>query len=525
KKAKSALHNLNDLAPQFATLLGPNETLFQKSVREIEIGEKILVQTGEVVPLDGIVLVGRSSVNLVHLTGESRPVPKSPGDEIVAGTFNLEAALTIEVKKTNSDSTLSRIIRLITEATEAKPKVQRFLDRFGHRYATGIILLTLAIALFFPLLFSQIPYLGKEGALYRSLAFLIAASPCALIIATPTAYLSAISACARKGILLKGGVTLDALAQCKRIAFDKTGTLTKGELNCIAIEPIGNTTHSTQKALSIAYGLEREVTHPIARAICNFAMQQKLPPASIQEFRSTPGIGLEGKVEDRTVFIGLPERVQELLPSSRQKDLLPLLQKKGANVLALLLIEEELFLFRFSDTLRDHIHLLIDQIKKDHSLIPIMLTGDHKECAEEMGKAAGIDQIHAELRPEDKLTKITELLKEGALAMVGDGINDAPSLARATVGISMGKIGSSVAVDASDVILLNDDLHLLPWLVKKSRKTGKIVRQNLSLALLLITVASIPSLLGLLPLWAAVLLHEGGTLLVGVNSLRLGTLK
>ncbi|HLB52555.1 MAG TPA: heavy metal translocating P-type ATPase [Chlamydiales bacterium] len=521
KKAKSALHNLNDLSPKFATLLAEDGTLFQKSVREIEIGEKILVQTGEIVPLDGIVIAGKSLVNLVHLTGESRPVPKGPGDEVVAGTRNLDAALTFEVKRISADSTLARIIRLITEAAVAKPKVQRMLDRFGHTYASCIIAFTIALALFLPLLFSQIGYLGNEGAFYRSLAFLIAASPCALIIATPTAYLSAISACAKRGILLKGGVTLDALASCKTIAFDKTGTLTKGELNCIGIEPIGNPHISVSDALSIAYGLEREVIHPIARAICRFAMEQGLSPSLIENFRSIPGTGLEGKVKGVPVFIGLPERVQERFTPSQKKNIHSFLQKRESNILALLLVEEDLFLFRFSDTVRDKIDHLIHEIKNSHSLLPVMLTGDHQDNAEEVGKLAGIDQIYANLRPEDKLLKIGELLEKGPLAMVGDGINDAPALARATVGISMGKVGSSVAIDASDVILLNDDLHLLPWLVGKSRKTAKIVRQNISLALLLIAAASIPSLLGFLPLWAAVLLHEGGTLLVGLNSLRL----
>src|SRR3990167_10527379 len=455
KKAKSALHNLHTLSPKFAFVLTSDGVPYEKAIREITIGEKLLVKHGEVVPLDGQVIEGISSVNLVHLTGESLPVSKTIGDLVPAGARNLEAALTIKVNRISSDSTLARIIQLITEAQDAKPQLQRMLDRFGKHYATTVIALTFFFAIALPL-FGAISYFGLEGGVYRALAFLIAASPCALIIATPTAYLSAISACARKGILLKGGVTLDALASCKTIAFDKTGTLTKGELNCIGIEPIGNPHISVSDALSIAYGLEREVIHPIARAICRFAMEQGLSPSLIENFRSIPGTGLEGKVKGVPVFIGLPERVQERFTPSQKKNIHSFLQKRESNILALLLVEEDLFLFRFSDTVRDKIDHLIHEIKNSHSLLPVMLTGDHQDNAEEVGKLAGIDQIYANLRPEDKLLKIGELLEKGPLAMVGDGINDAPALARATVGISMGKVGSSVAIDASDVILLND---------------------------------------------------------------------
>jgi Zn2+/Cd2+-exporting ATPase len=229
KKARSALHNLNNLAPKFAFLIDPSGNLYEKAVRDIGIGDKVLVKNGEVVPLDGVVVTGESSVNLVHLTGESLPVPKAPGDPIPAGARNLEAALTVEVNRTSSDSTLARIIHLITQAHDAKPRLQRWLDQFGKRYATAVIGLTFLFALALPFILAT-SFFGHEGSVYRALAFLIAASPCALIIATPTAYLSAISACAKRGILLKGGVTLDALASCSSVAFDKTGTLTTGQL-------------------------------------------------------------------------------------------------------------------------------------------------------------------------------------------------------------------------------------------------------------------------------------------------------
>lgn len=493
-KARSALHNLNHIAPKFAHMISKEGLQYEKSVREIQVGEKVLVKHGEIVPLDGKVIEGISSVNLVHLTGESLPVSKTVGDPIPAGARNLEAAVVIEVERTSSDSTLSRIIRLITEAQEAKPRLQHFLDQFGHHYATTIIVLTFLFAIGLPF-FASMTYFGHEGSLYRSLAFLIAASPCALIIATPTAYLSAISASARKGILLKGGITLDALASCTIIAFDKTGTLTTGDLECTS-------TDCPDRALSVAYGLERHVVHPIATSICKLAISKNISPTEITSFRSIPGLGVEGIVAGKRVAIGRPEYLG--------------VETDEEGVLAALLFEEKTYLFRFSDQVRKEIPHLIRSIP----LRTVMLTGDNLRNAQNVARLLGIHEVHANLKPEDKLDKVAQLSEQG-LAMVGDGMNDAPALARATVGISMGRIGSATAVDASDVVLLNDDLHLLTWLFKKSKQTLRIVKQNLTLALGVILLATIPALLGLVPLWLAVILHEGGTVLVGLNSLRL----
>ena len=519
-KAKSALHNLNNLAPKFAYVVGEDQVLFEKSVREIGVGTKLLIKSGEIVPLDGKVVEGSSSMNLVHLTGESVPIPKTVGDQIPAGARNLESGLIVEVNRTSSDSTLARIVQLITQAQQAKPRLQRWIDQFGKRYASVVIGLTFLFALLLPF-FGAMNYFGHEGSVYRALAFLIAASPCALIIATPTAYLSAISSCARKGILLKGGITLDALASCSTIAFDKTGTLTTGELACLKIESLGSTRLSTDVALSVAYGLERHVVHPISMAICKLAETKKAPLAEIGGFKSLPGFGLEGKYGNESVAIGFPEFIASRLPSAQAQELQKWAGTQSSNgqVLTALLIGQDVFLFSFSDQVRKETPQLLKKLKEQ--LLPVMLTGDHTANAMAIGQMLGIERIYSNLRPEDKLAKVTELSAQGGLAMVGDGINDAPALARATVGISMGRIGSATAVDASDVVLLNDDLHLLPWLFEKAKKTLVIVRQNLALSLGVILLASTPALLGLVPLWAAVLLHEGGTVLVGINSLRL----
>ncbi|MCP5506125.1 MAG: cadmium-translocating P-type ATPase [Chlamydiales bacterium] len=512
KKAKGALINLHHLSPTVGMVVEEDGSLFQKSVREIEVGTHLLVRAGEVVPLDGKVMDGSSFVNLVHLTGESVPVSKTPGEEVQAGSRNLDGTLTIEVTKTSAESTLSKIIKLINEAQEMKPKLQRFLDKFSRRYAISIISLFFLFALTLPWIFS-IPYFGIEGSIYRALTFLIAASPCALIIATPTAYLSAINACARKGILLKGGVTLDAFADCKAVAFDKTGTLTTGQLTCIGIEPIGTPDYTIEEALSIASALERNVTHPMAVAICRFADQKKISPAPITAFQSVPGFGLKGQVTLQGKTIDVKIGNEPFISPNTPLD------KKG-SMISFLKVGTSLFDFRFEDTLRPHVKEVLASLK-ERGVEVAMLTGDHEESAKVVAKELAIDTTYADLRPENKLEIIAKLSAEKHLAMVGDGINDAPALTRASVGISMGEIGSATAIDASDIVLLQDDLTLISWLHKKAKKTMVIVRENLTLALSVIVLATTPALLGVIPLWLAVILHEGGTVLVGLNSLRL----
>lgn len=523
-KTKGALLSLNRLSPRFACVIDEDGTLFEKSIKEVSTGTRLLIKAGEIVPLDGIVVEGSSFINLFHLSGESHPVPKKKGDEVQAGARNLDGTLTIQVTRSSHDSTLTRIIHLITQAQEAKPQLQRVLDHFGKWYATIIISLFVFFAITIPFLFSM-PYFGTDGGIYRALAFLIAASPCALIIATPTAYLSSISSCAKRGILLKGGISLDALAACKRIAFDKTGTLTTGKLNCVCVESISaNTPFCTPDvALGIAYALERHAVHPIADAIIAHATEQNIKPLPLTDFKAIPGSGLEGNVtlhgKTISVFIGHADYIAPKIPASLQNKLSSLRRQGHMNTL--LLVEDTLFLFHFIDAIRPESIPLIERLKKEAHLKPMMLTGDHAEIATAVASKIGIEEVYANLRPEDKLNKVAEFSHTEGLIMVGDGVNDAPALARSTVGISMGKIGSATAVDASDVVFLNDDLSLLDWLVHKSRKNKAIVKQNIGLALCVILFATTPALLGFVPLWLAVIMHEGGTVLVGLNSLRL----
>lgn len=519
KKAKDSIASLHKLSPTYAYVLDENGVSIETALSEIEAGTKILVKAGQVIPLDGLVVEGASSVNLVHLTGESMPVTKKPDDSVPAGAQNLEGALVVLVTHTSQDSTLSKIIQLVTSAQESKPKLQRWFDDLSEKYAQAIILLSILFAISLPFIIS-IPYTGQEGSIYRALSFLIAASPCALIIAIPIAYLSAIGCCAKNGIVLKGGLVLDALGACTTIAFDKTGTLTTGELKCLGFESLIDADASA--VLDIAFALEQNAVHPIAKAITEYALSQNCIPAQLTEFKSIPGFGLEAKAQNNHVWIGNLEFIEPKL-KSEDKQLLKKrydeLSQEG-EILAFLLIEQNLYIFRFQDSIRKEVPAALDRLRKDGYRL-LMLTGDHHFSADKIAKELRLDEVYSELKPEDKLKAVEKLAKTHHLAMVGDGVNDAPALARATVGISMGKVGSSAAVEAADVVLLQDNIERLDWLMKKAKATKWIVTENLFIATLAILAASIPALLGLVPLWLAVVVHEGGTVLVGLNGLRL----
>ena len=520
-KTKSAIFNLNKIAPNQAFVVNDDGTVIQKSIKDIKTKTNILIKAGETIPLDGKVIDGKSSINQVHLTGEALPIDKKIGDDVYAGSINIDGSLIVMVTKTSSDSTISRIIKLITEAQETKPKIQRWLDVFGKYYSSIVIILSFVFIILLPFIFN-ITYFGVEGSIYRGIAFLIASSPCALIIGAPLAYLTAISACAKKGIILKGGFILDALKKCKTIAFDKTGTLTTGELVLSSFEQVfyseDRKIFDKNKAIAIVDAIEKQSTHPIAKAIHEYAKKNKIEnEIKILDFKSDAGFGIRSTCEidnkKYKVFIGRLDYIQKQI----NKDLKEFAPKE-AKTLSYLWIDTFLFILTFSDNIRENVFSFIKTLKKKKNLV--MLTGDNLINANFVANKLGISQVYANLSVENKLELIKKFAKDG-IVMVGDGINDAPSLTRATVGISLAKIGSATAIDASDVILMNDDITQISYLINKSSSTSKIAKQNLILAIIIILFASIPSLLGFIPLWLAVCLHEGGTLIVGLNCLRL----
>ena len=526
-KAKNALSLIHSLAPTKAYIVDSDNHLIERAVEDVAVGATILVRAGEIIPLDGIVVAGASSLDFAHLTGESRPIRKKVGDEVPSGARVMEGSLTIQVVHTSSDSTVARIIQLITKAQAAKPRLERWFDRFGRRYAITIICAFFGFTLFFAYGLG-LPYFAREGAIYRALAFLITASPCALILAVPIAYLSTLGALAKRGIVLKGGVVLDALNECSIIAFDKTGTLTLGELIFDSVESYGKEPFSREQAIGIAASLERNAVHPIAKAIVHVAEEADsgISLFPVNGVHVVPGYGVEGVIDLDSVavnaFVGDVKAVVERVPPRVAEELLVAAKQKQlqGKIVAVLIVKECCYLFGFQDHPRKDVTTMLANVEKSGRRL-LMLTGDSKENAAQIAKLVGIREYYAELTPEDKLEKISALSATYGLVMVGDGINDAPALARASVGICMGKIGSATAQQAADCVLLNDNIELLDWLLHKASATRTIVRQNLTIAISAIIFASIPALFGVVPLWLAVILHEGGTVLVGLNAIRL----
>ncbi|KAL0332289.1 UNVERIFIED_CONTAM: putative cadmium/zinc-transporting ATPase HMA1, chloroplastic [Sesamum calycinum] len=556
-RSRIDVKELKENHPEFALVLNGNSPKFsdlmyhEVPVNELEVGSYILVKAGESVPVDCEVFQGRSTVTVEHLTGEVKPVEKKVGDSIPGGARNLDGMMIVKAKKTWKESMLSRIVQLTEEAQQSKPKLQRWLDKFGEQYSRAVIILSAAIALMGPVLFKW-PFFSTavcRGSVYRALGLMVAASPCALAVA-PLVYATAISACARKGILLKGGHVLDALASCQSIAFDKTGTLTTGEFMCKAIEPIHGHVSNSQKqiasccvpscekeALAVAAAMEKGTTHPIGRAVVDHSIGKDLPPVSVENFENLPGRGLFATIsssepgfgggEPLKASMGSVEYITSLFTSDDEsntiKEAFSTSSYGGDFVRAALSVNnKKVTLFHFEDKPRAGSLDVIKSLQDEGNLRVMMLTGDHELSARRVANAVGIKEVHCSLKPEDKLYHVTSISRDtgGGLIMVGDGINDAPALAAATVGIVLAERASATAIAVADVLLLQDNISGVPFCVAKSRQTTSLVKQNVALALCSIVLASLTSVLGFLPLWLTVLLHEGGTLLVCLNSIR-----
>lgn len=559
-KSMYDVRELKENHPEFALLLetsGDESAQFSNlsytkvPVHDLEVGSHILVRAGEAVPVDGEVYQGSSTVTIEHLTGETKPLERAVGDSIPGGARNLEGMMIVKVTKSWEDSTLNRIVQLTEEGQLNKPKLQRWLDEFGEHYSKVVVALSLVVALLGPFLFKW-PFFGNSvcrGSIYRGLGLMVAASPCALAVA-PLAYATAISSLASKGILLKGGHVLDALSACQSIAFDKTGTLTTGKLMCKAIEPIHGhlgvnnslNTHSCctpnceSEALAVAAAMEKGTTHPIGRAVLNHSVGRDLPVVAVESFESLPGRGVVATLsgikarntenELAKASIGSVEYISSLYRSNGESEQIKEAVKSSAFgpefVQAALSVDKKVTLFHFEDEPRTGVCEVIYTLREKAKLRIMMLTGDHESSALRVAKAVCIDEVHWSLKPEDKLNKVKAVSREGGggLIMVGDGINDAPALAAATVGIVLAQRASATAVAVADVLLLQDNLCVVPFCIAKARQTTSLVKQSVALALTCIVFAALPSVLGFLPLWLTVLLHEGGTLLVCLNSIR-----
>lgn len=533
RRTQAAIVALRHLAPTEATLIEGNTTR-RVPLREVEVGDTVLVRPGEKLPVDGVVTVGTSSTNESAITGESIPRDCTIGDTVFAGTQNLNGRLEVRVAKLATDTTLARVVELVTQARRHPARAQRLIDRVGPAYSAIVIVSAVLTGVAAATLF------GLEGreAVRRGIALLIVASPCALIIATPVAYLSAIAAAARYGVLVKGGAHLEVVARAGVVAFDKTGTLTTGRVKLTDIEI--NDDMDEAQMLRFAGAIEASSTHPLAAAVNEALKERGLTPYTVTDYSSTPGEGESGVIEGRSVWIGRPELVGKHTPDQAVAvDRTEQLRREGKTVSSIVIdravaaggevaarrevaVRRTVGLLAFQDTIRAGAVDCTERLRQQGIKRIEMLTGDHEIIARQVASTLRLDGFLAELAPEDKLTAMRKLRSQyGTLVLVGDGINDAPALAHADAGIAMGSMGADVALEAADIVLMKDRIERVAWLHRHARRTASIVGQNLTLAIAVIAVLSVFAVLGSIPLPLAVVGHEGSTVLVALNALRL----
>ena len=516
-RARGAITALSDLSPKTARVQRDGQTI-EIGVDELLRDDTVVVGAGERVPVDGTVEAGRSSIDESAVTGESVPVEKEPGNGVFAGSVNGDGTLKVTVTRLASDSTLARVVALVTEAETQKAPTQMVVDRIAGFFVPAT-LVTVAVVWIAPPLFG---WLSWSEAFLRSMAVLVSASPCALAIATPAAVLSGIARAAKRGVLVKGGVHLENLGRMNAIAFDKTGTITKGKPQVTALRPLGPV--SEDELLATAASVEWSSTHPLARAIVAEAARRDLNVAEAESVESIQGKGLRARLAGKTIAVGTPALLAETgrAPNPDQIDDAERLESEGNTVILVQRDGDLLGAIAVADRPRDNARESLERIRELGVAELVMLTGDNPRVARAIAAEVGVDDFRAGLLPEDKLSAIEELSqRSGDVGMLGDGVNDAPALARASVGIAMGAAGTDVALETADVALMADDLSVLPFAIGLGRHTRRVIRQNLVVALGVVAILVPSSVLGIAGIGTAIVLHEGSTLAVVANALRL----
>lgn len=519
-RARHAVRSLMALAPEQARVQQPDGSWLICAVKDVALGSLVRVNPGERIALDGEVVSGFSSVNQAPITGESLPVDKSTGDSLFAGTINAQGALEYRVTAVAGRSTLDRIIHAVEAAQASRAPTQRFVDRFAAIYTPVVLVLAVLVALVPPLLLGGV----WLDWIYKSLVLLVIACPCALVISTPVTVVSGLAAAARKGILIKGGAYLEKGRTLRWLALDKTGTLTQGKPVQTDYQVWFRTEVDPQQ---LAISLASRSDHPVSRAIAS-AVEKEL---SVSEFRARveevealtalPGRGVRGVLTDKACYLGNGRLIQELeLMTPELEERVLELEREGKTVVLLVQERSVLALFAVADTLRSTSQVAIAELH-ELGVRTLMLTGDNAVTAQAMARAAGVDRVEADLLPEDKLRLVAELAERGVVGMVGDGINDAPALARADIGFAMGAAGTDTAIETADVALMDDDLRKLPAFIRLSRATMTILMQNIALALGIKLLFLLLALAGMATLWMAVFADVGASLLVIANGLRL----
>ncbi|WP_444980868.1 heavy metal translocating P-type ATPase [Paenibacillus naphthalenovorans] len=521
EKARQSIHSLMDIAPKEA-LIRRGSTELTVNVDDIRVGDIMIVKPGQKLAMDGVVIKGESNVNQAAITGESIPVAKTVDDEVYAGTLNEEGLLEVQVTKTVEDTTIAKIIHLVEEAQAERAPSQAFVDQFAKYYTPAIMIAAVLVAVIPPL------FVGSSWGewIYRGLALLVVGCPCALVISTPVSIVTAIGNAAKRGVLIKGGIHLEEAGRISAVAFDKTGTLTKGVPQVTDFITIGkNLFGKNNEILRIAAILEKGSQHPIASAIVRKAEAVQVDfKADAEEFSSLTGKGVKGKVDGQLYYMGSPKLFSELQTSIDKEILTQIgeLQNQGKTVMLLGTEENILALIAVADEVRDSSQHVIHKLHELGMKKTVMLTGDNQATADAIGKRLGIAEVKAELLPQDKLEYIKTLRSQyGNVAMIGDGVNDAPALAASTVGIAMGGAGTDTALETANIALMGDDLSKLPYTISLSRKTLAIIKQNIAFSLGIKVLALLFIVPGWLTLWLAIFADMGATLMVTLNSLRL----
>ena len=526
ERAWDSLHSLASLKPPTASRISGNETRVVP-VEALRIDDRIRALPGEKIPMDGVVLSGHSRVNQASITGESLPVAKSRGDEVFAGSVNGEGVLEIRVSRLSQDNTLSRIIDLLQNARSLRAPSQRLIDRFARLYTPAVALTAVGVALIPPLFFGGAFWntATDSGWLYRALAMLVIACPCALVISTPVTVVSAIAAAARRGVLIKGGLHLETLAQVKAIAFDKTGTLTSGRLKVTATHT--NACDESQpcapcdELISLAAAVEAQSSHPFAEAILASAQAHDLVYATAERVKILAGQGVQGSVNGKQITIGSHSYFDhEFAHSSHLCATARQIETGGQSAVMVHDGDDVRGLIALADTPRDESRRVVAELR-EMGIQSMMLTGDNETVAQAVGEQVGVDSIRAELLPQDKVSAIKNLqARFRQVAMIGDGINDTPALASASVGIAMGGAGSAQAMETADIVLMADSLNQLPPTVRRARFAWRLIQQNILLSFGLKAVFLLLALTGNATMMAAVLADVGMSLAVTLNGMR-----
>ncbi|MFN2188639.1 MAG: heavy metal translocating P-type ATPase [Candidatus Promineifilaceae bacterium] len=519
ERTRSSVKLLMNLAPKSAVILKDGEEL-EIAADKLAAGVLFFVSPGQAIPTDGIILKGQTSVNQAPITGESLPVVKEPGDQVLAGSLNGEGAIEVRASKSFADNSLSRIIHLVEEAQERKSQSQRWIDRFGAVYSPWVLIISVLLAVIPPLFFNGV----WDVWIGRAAVFLVAAAPCALVISIPVAMVATLGTAARRGVLFKGSKFVEELARVRAVAFDKTGTITTGlpEVSSVLVRDKGPVDEN--ELIALAAGIEKRSEHPFAKAIIEYANDRGLAFENVEESRALTGAGAQAIWRGDEVIIGEPSLfgLSEGLDALENQSGLDQLTDQGQSVVLVGNRNEVWGWITLKDTLRaSSVQAILDL--KDRGIDHIiMLTGDSQSSAKAIAALLEIDEYHARLKPEDKVTKIQELAVDFKhIAMVGDGVNDGPALAEASVGVAMGAAGTDVALETADVALMADDLRKLVYAVDVSRRNQRIVRQNFVLSILMISTLSVFAVFGLLTLPAAIIGHEISEIFVIANGMRM----